>query len=300
VHNEHSYSSLTVARKKIMKNKKNMSVFIFKIIPTTFLSRIFGMITRIPLPGFILNPVIDSYCTAFNVKKDEILYPENGFRSFNHFFTRELKPGTHKIDTSEKAVNSPVDGRIDQYGTIANHTIIQAKGIDFSLKNLIPSKKADQFINGSFMTIYLSPGDYHRIHSPVSGRITGFFNIPGRLFTVQEYMVNGLKGLFTKNERIISYIENDAGSVAVCKIGAMNVGRISLSYADELTNRTFRRKKEVLFSEQEYKSISKGEELGIFNLGSTIILLFSKDMMKFDNFTIGHTIRMGDKIGSLI
>ncbi|HQO01770.1 MAG TPA: archaetidylserine decarboxylase [Spirochaetota bacterium] len=275
-------------------------IFIFKIIPKSLLSRIFGYITRIPMPQFLLNPVIRLYSRKFGVRTEEILYPAGGFRTFNSFFTRKVKNGVHVIDSGRGSVVSPVDGRIDQFGTIEKTAMIQAKGISFSLEDLIPSATHLEFVDGSFMTLYLSPGDYHRIHSPVDGNVVGFFSLPGKLFTVQEFMVKGLTGLFTKNERMISYINTEYGLAGVCKVGAMNVGRIGVVYDEDYrSNRLIRCRKEHFFDDDSQMTMRRGDELGRFNLGSTIILLFQKDMVRFGSFRCGDTVRMGQKIGTL-
>lgn len=277
-----------------MNIKMNLLVFIFKIIPTGFLSRIFGYFASIPMPALFLDPIIRWYSKKFQVKTNE--YDHEQFRTLDQFFTRKLKPGVHVIHKSPDSIVSPVDGRIDRYGDIDNESLMQAKGIEYTLGDLIPSDFHENFTGGSFVNIYLSPGDYHRIHSPVSGNILGYFNIPGRLFTVQEYMVNGLPGLFTKNERIISYIKTEYGLAAVCKIGAMNVGRITLSYADAVTNKLFKKRKEFFYRAGSFPVISKGEELGTFHLGSTVIILFQK-RIKFDGIEFGKKVRVGQKIG---
>lgn len=245
-----------------------------------------------------MKKIIQWYSKKYNVL-DEYITPPDGFRSFNDFFTRKLRADARRVDISGDVAVSPVDARIDEYGTIQNSTILQAKGLTYSLDELVPSKKADAFIDGSFITLYLSPGDYHRIHSPVDGHIAGFFHVPGTLFTVQDFMVKGLPGLFVKNERIISYIDTEAGNVAVCKIGALNVGRITLSYNDIRSNRTFRSKREVMFDATSRVAVARGDELGIFHLGSTVILLFQKGAITFDALIKGDTIKMGKKIGKL-
>ncbi len=278
---------------------RKLSIFLFRIIPTNLLSRIFGIITDIPFPGFILNRVIDWYCNKFSVKKDEMLIPDEGFRTLDKFFTRALKPGVIIPDNSPDAIVSPVDARIDQFGKIETDSIMQAKGLDYTLKDLLPSSFAENFINGSFITLYLSPGDYHRIHSPVKGIVTGYNYIPGKLFTVQEYMAKGLPGLFSKNERLITYMDSSAGRIAVCKIGAMNVGRISHSFSDVVTNKTFRKKKEILFNKGNTSPVNAGDELGIFHLGSTVIILFERDSIEFSDFTEGNTVRVGQRIGHI-
>lgn len=263
------------------------------------ISMIFGWIALIPLPSGVMNGIIDWYCKKYGVIIEEAVIPEGGFRNLNLFFTRELKKGARKIDKSTGAVVATTDSRVDQYGTITDERIMQAKGISYSVRDLIPSSEAEKFIGGKFITLYLSPGDYHRIHSPVDGKITGFFNIPGKLYTVQEFMVNSLPDLFSVNERLITYIKTSKGNVAVCKIGAINVGKISLAYDDAVTNKLFGKRHEKLYTKDEMKPVKKGDELGTFNLGSTVIILFEKGMMDFSKLKYGQKVRVGEKIGTL-
>lgn len=282
-----------------MNNRRPFSLLAYRLLPKSLLSRAFGCVARLPLPRTVLDSVIRWYSATYGVI-DEYITPAGGFRTLEDFFTRKMKDGSHPVDSSGACAVSPVDARIDRYGDIRDTTIIQAKGLDYSLRDMVPSDTYRTFLWGSFMTLYLSPGDYHRIHSPVTGSVTGFFNIPGTLYTVKDWMVGGLRNLFIKNERLISYIESSAGTVAVCKIGAaLNVGRITLSYSDIRTNRVFRRLKETLFKPEERVPVRAGDELGAFHLGSTIVLLFQKGMITFDSFAPGTKIRMGARIGSL-
>ena len=274
-------------------------ILIFRMLPKGFLSRIFGYVSLIPLPGGLMDRIISWYSDKYGVNLSEAETPAEGYKNLNMFFTRKLKEGSRKIDEDKLSVVASTDSRVDQYGDLTDDLILQAKGVDYSLRDLIPSIEAEKFINGKFITLYLSPGDYHRIHSPVSGRIKGFFNIPGKLYTVQEFMVKGLKGLFAVNERLITYIDTPYGSVAVCKIGAINVGKISLSYDHSVTNRFFRHKNENVYSEDKKPEVQKGDEIGIFNLGSTVILLFEKGMVEFSGLKYGQKVRMGEKIGTL-
>jgi phosphatidylserine decarboxylase len=272
----------------------------FKILPKSLFSRLFGFITRIPLPGIILMPVISIYSKFFNVEKDDILIPQKGFRTFDQFFTRQLKPGSRNIDPAPGSIVSPVDARIDQFGQINGNKLIQAKGIEYSIHDLIPSDTSEKFINGSFVTLYLSPADYHRIHSPVSGKITGTFHIPGKLFPVQEFITFNIKKLFSINERIISYIQSDNRFSAVCMVGAMNVGRITLSYSDIVSNKFIRKKNEKYYPEEKQSFIKKGEELGIFHLGSTVILLYQKNKIRFADIETGQKVRVGQVIAEYV
>lgn len=275
----------------------SFKILLFRIVPKGLISRIFGYMSLIPFHAAIMKRIISWYSAKYGVNLDEAEIPEDGFRNLNSFFTRKLKKNARKIDVNKKSVIAPTDSRVDQFGDIKNDSILQAKGINYSLRGLIPSSEAEKFVDGKYITLYLSPGDYHRIHSPVSGKITGFFNIPGKLYSVQEFMVKGFQGLFSVNERLITYIQTDKGTVAVCKIGAMNVGKISLSYNDCVTNRFFRRRNEYFYSADKRPVINKGDEVGTFNLGSTVILLFQKNMIKFEKLKEGRKVKVGEKIG---
>lgn len=271
--------------------------FLYRVLPKGLISRIMGGIARLRLPRFLLDSIINAYCANYRVNRDEMEVPPGGFVSFNMFFTRKLKKGVHTIDRGEYSVVSPVDGRVDQCGAIDGSAIIQAKGISYTVESLVPSGRAKDFMGGSFITIYLSPADYHRIHSPVTGKIDGYLHIPGKLFTVQKYMVDRMPGLFAKNERIITFITTGSGKTALCKIGALGVGRITLSYAAAMTNRFFRSHEEKYFDTTARIAVKKGDEVGLFNLGSTVILLFENGMVKFNPLPEGTRVRMGQKIG---
>ncbi len=277
--------------------KKNSFVtFFFIIIPKAFLSRIFGHFAKSNFSSLFIK----KFAASFKINREECIEPENGFNSLNSFFTRKLIPGMRKIDISAKSLVSPVDGRIDQFGPVTGTRVMQAKDIDYLLAELLPAQVHHLFIDGSFITIYLSPSDYHRIHSPLDGKIFGTLYVPGKLFPVMEYMVNGINGLFTKNERAISYIETSSGKCVVAMVGAMNVGQISISYENIITNqKMFRKKNEILYPDNLKPQVHKGDEIGIFNMGSTVIMLFEKDMVEFSRFNIGDKVKMGQKIGTI-
>ncbi len=279
--------------------KDTTAIILFKLIPKSLLSRVFGVLMRIPLPLGAMKAIIRWYSVKYGVK-DEYDTPPGGFRTFNAFFTRTLRPGVHRIAPDPDVVVSPVDARVDQFGTMTGNGLLQAKGLSYSVNELIPADLADSFCGGSFMTLYLSPGDYHRIHSPVPGSITGYIHSPGTLYTVQEYMVSALPGLFIKNERITTIIRTGKGLAAVCKVGALNVGRISLSYAPVMTNTSWRRARYVRFDESCCVPVSAGQEIGTFNLGSTVILVFQKDMIEWEPSVPGMRVRMGQKIARFI
>lgn len=270
--------------------------WLYRLMPVKTVSRIIGIISHMPLPPGLMRRAMDLYSSRYGVDTVEMMVPAEGFRTFNGFFTRKLKKGARKIEKDRRAVVSPVDGRIDQMGRIEHDSVVQAKGIDYSLRDLIPSEWARTFIDGDFITIYLSPGDYHRIHSPVDGTIAGYMYIPGRLLSVRESVARTVPGLYTGNQRVVTYIRTKRGMVAVCKVGAANVGSISLSYDIAACQGFSSSPLEFMYPASEEKAVSRGDELGVFNLGSTVIVVFEKGTVRFMIEAPGRKIKMGERI----
>lgn len=269
-----------------------------KLFPKELATRLAGKISDARLPKILLVPMINFYSFAFGVNMTESEKPASGFKTFNEFFTRTLKSGTRKIDAAKNAVVSPVDGAIINFGNIEKNALIQAKGKLYTLGSLLQDETtAKGFEDGSFITIYLHPRDYHRIHAPLSGKIIGFSYIPGALFPVNRRSLNAVDGLFPKNERLITYMETSAGKIAVVKVGACLVGRIRAVYAGFIADSTI---KEALKKEFARNiSMKKGDELGVFELGSTVILLFGKKRVRLGRIKEGMNVRMGEKIAEV-
>ncbi|MDA3900823.1 MAG: archaetidylserine decarboxylase [Spirochaetes bacterium] len=272
-----------------------MSVFFFKILPKGCISRFVGQMTRTKFSALFINWFIKKY----NVNTDEIEYPENGFHSFNHFFTRKLKKGIHHIDREKNAVVSPVDGRIDECGPITGTRIMQAKNLDYLVSDLIPSDCHHLFIDGFFITLYLSPADYHRIHSPLNAKINELIYAPGKLFPVKEVITRSVARVFSRNERMITLMESNFGRCAVCKIGAMNVGRISVNFDTIESNKSILRRGARKVYGKMAPLVRRGDEIGRFNMGSTVIMLFEKDMFEPFMLRKGESVRVGQKLGTL-
>ncbi len=269
------------------------------MIPVKLISRLTGYFSRLKVQRLILDSVIDYYCRRYKVDTGEILVPQGGFRSFEDFFTRSIRPGIHKIDKNKNSIISPVDGRIDQFGKITACTMIQSKGFYYLLSELIPDDSMNRyFIDGYYITLYLSPADYHRIHFPVKGRVAGYSYYPGRKYSVRPYVANRINKVYCRNEKLITYFVTDCGLMAVCKIGAMNVGNIQLSY-DNLHAGVFKRKCGFIYPEKNIPAVEKGSELGVFHMGSTVILVFQKDSIQFENLETGKNVRLGDKIARI-
>ena len=259
-------------------------------------SRLVGYLAQADVPKWLLQAVIARYVSIYNVDLADMRDPLDSFTSFDEFFGRLLKPGARPIDPRDHIVVSPVDGTVLNVGRVSDGQIDQVKGKSYSLSELLGSEAdAAPFAEGYYTTIYLSPRDYHRIHSPVDGKITRYHYIPGRLFPVNRLGVGNIERLFAVNERLTSYVEGSLGEFAVVKVGATNVGMISVSYHDIRTN-TGRR---TTYDEKLKRkvAIGRGEELGRFHLGSTVVLISSRpDVKPLPHVSPEQTVRMGEAL----
>ncbi len=276
---------------------RDLFVLLLVLMPKNLVSRMFGWLTYIQLPRFLMVPVIQAFARFYKINVDEAELQIKDYRSLNKFFTRALKKGARVVNRTDRVIVSPVDGRVSMFGEITDGKMIQAKGIRYDLDDLLEWPEfTEKFQGGKYMVIYLSPQDYHRIHNPHEGDIVALGYTPGKLFTVNRVSVTGVQDLFPKNERLTSYFSTDYGMMAVIKVGATNVGRIRVTYDKLITNRwvRFHRRKEY----KEPIFMDRGDELGRFEMGSTVILLFEKDMMDFDSSIVeGQKVRYGEQIG---
>lgn len=250
------------------------------ILPQNLVSRLFGWVAATPLPGFLREPVLLAYARAFGVTVEEAEKEIPQYKSLNKFFTRYLKPGARQLEGDERTVVSPVDGTVLRFGDITQGLMIQAKAMTYSVADLLEREEyLDRFEGGKFLVIYLSPRDYHRIHFYAAGKVPCYTYSPGDLFTVNPAAVERLEALFAKNERLTTYLESPRGLSAIVKVGATNVGRIRLEYDNYWTNRWFRR---AFHKKYEVPvAVERGQEMGRFEMGSTVILLFEKNSVEF-------------------
>jgi phosphatidylserine decarboxylase len=275
-----------------------MTYLFLRLLPKNLLSRLIGYLSSLEIPSPLLNSVIQVYCRIYGVNLDEMKLPVSRMKSFNDFFTRELKPEVRKVDDTASSIVSPVDGTIAEFGAIKNNLLVQSKGILYSLVDLVGKKEAKDFENGYYLTIYLSPADYHRIHAPVAGRVKNFSYYSGNLWPVNRFGIENVGGLFSLNERILTPIESDMGKVGVVKVGATIVGKISLDY-DRL-NTNSGKPTALNLPVVPTKLYKKGDEIGLFQLGSTVILLFESGRFSQTNIYSGKTIKMGEAIGHFV
>jgi phosphatidylserine decarboxylase len=213
------------------------------------------------------------------------------YKHFNDFFTRALKDGSRPISDSQLV--SPVDGEVSQYGSIKDSLIVQAKGKKYSVESLLAENSKNDLYT-SFVTIYLSPKDYHRIHMPLDGSLKSMKYIPGNLFSVNQRTVDDIDQVFARNERLVCYFDSEYGEIALVMVGAIFVGSMETSWEGQITPPYNKSVKTFEYDSRQIK-LSKGEELGRFNMGSTVILLLPHNVSKM-NFEFNKTLKMGQSL----
>ena len=269
------------------------------LVPQHLLSRAAGWLADTHI-SWIKNPFTRWFVSHFQVDMSEALNSDPcSYNSFNEFFTRALKPGARPISVETNAIVSPADGTISQIGSIQGHRIIQAKGHDYSLHELLADDEhlASNFEGGSFAVIYLSPRDYHRVHMPLTGTLQSMSHVPGDLFSVNDCTAANVPRLFARNERLVNLFESNAGQMAVILVGAMIVASIETVWAGQVTPvpRTVRT---TLYTRTQHLEYATGDEMGRFKLGSTVVLLFEKGRVEWlQDLRAGSALRMGQIIG---
>jgi len=273
-------------------------------LPQHAISRLTYRLTRIQTAWF-KDAFIRRFAQHYQVNWSEARYqrPED-YRHFNEFFTRPLQNGARPIEGDGKTVISPADGHISQIGNIDRDAVFQAKGHEFSVTDLLggDTQRAELFRDGSFVTVYLSPRDYHRVHMPLSGKLRETVYIPGRLFSVAPHTTRTIPRLFARNERLVSIFDTDAGAMAMVLVGAINVAAIETVWSGLVTPPPRPGiEVEVKDSQQSAIELQRGAEMGRFNMGSTVILLFGKDRIRWlQGLQAGQALQMGQQLGSLL
>ena len=277
------------------------TIFIFfqHIVPQHLLSRCTGWLAELRQPIWLKNWVIRQFISHFNVNMAEAAQPDpERYANFNDFFTRPLQDGARPIADAD--IVCPADGAISQMGAIHEGFLFQAKGHYFSSEALLGGdhERAALFADGQFATIYLSPKDYHRVHMPVAGRLTATSYIPGQLFSVNAVTAQNVDNLFARNERLVCYFDTEIGPMAMILVGAMVVAGIETVWSGQVAPPL---RHPVLTDYLELPQpveLAKGEEMGRFMLGSTVILLFPKDSMTWaDSYDAGVGTRLGEGLG---
>ena len=226
--------------------------------------------------------LIPRFAKLYGIDPAEAEKDIHEYASLNDFFTRRLKSGMRAIDAATDTLISPVDAKITGIGSIADGTLLNVKGQDYTVEELLNhSPRAVNYRNGFYIVLYLSPTDYHRIHSPVTGKVLEREHVRGKVYPVNEFGMRHMKRTLSRNERLITYIHHDDGEVAVVKVGAMNVSSIR-------------------YVEPQLESLARGDELAYFEFGSTVVLLMETGTFRVrEDLMVNSKVRMGEALGVL-
>lgn len=267
-------------------------VLLQSVLPQHLISRLIGKIASTKL-ALVRTPLIHLFILVFKVDMSEA--DESNFASFNDFFVRALKPNSRPICQEPGALVSPADGKVSELGRIGDAGIFQAKGLMYSLEDLLarPADALEHFHNGSFATVYLAPNNYHRVHAPLSATLLSARYLPGRLFSVNPTTTMRVPNLFARNERLVMEFNTEFGAMAVIMVGAMIVAGIKSAWREDIYPPGL----PTTDNSIDPIDFQKGEELGQFRFGSTVIVLTTAHF----NWTVrpGGVVWMGARIGAL-
>ena len=267
-------------------------------LPQHALSRLAGALASSERAS-IKDRLIRRFVTAYDVDMAEAARAIGEFASFNDFFTRELKPSARKLADAGAFILSPADGAVSQLGTITDGRIFQAKGRDFTTAEILGhgADAARRFDGGQFITIYLSPRDYHRVHMPAAGALQSSAYVPGDLFSVNQKTAEGVDRLFARNERLACLFDGLGGSFASIMVGAMIVAGIDTVWPHRFAGHG----RDVVHEDFASGAVdlAAGDEMGRFYLGSTVVLLFEPGRVAWlEGLKAGDPVRMGQAIGT--
>jgi phosphatidylserine decarboxylase len=271
-------------------------------LPQRGMSRSFGAVADLEIPRSLRPAVLGSFARAVGVDLAEAEHPLPEYPSLDAFFVRRLRAGARRWPEENTVITSPVDGVIGRHGRVHDGIAIQAKGHSYSLADLLGDESdAAPYANGSFLTIYLSPRHYHRIHTPAAGGVTRGVYLPGSLLPVNAPAVMHVPGLFVRNERLVCHLATAVGRVAVVAVGAYNVGRISAEFDPDWrpsveTSRNHGAIRAVRRVYDPPVHRAKGDEIMVFHLGSTVILLMERAVALVPVIEPGAEIRVGEPV----
>jgi len=270
-------------------------------LPTRLLSYLVYRVTRIKSVA-VKNAMIRAFCRSYGIDLSIAEFEDAaGYAHFNAFFTRALKPGLRPMPADPDAIASPVDGAVSAIGEIDGQTLIQAKGHSYTVTELLggDARRAAAFTGGSACTIYLAPFDYHRIHMPVDAQLVDWVYVPGRLFSVNNATARALPKLFARNERVICFFETSRGPMALVMVGALFVGSMETVWQGRITP-PHKRSGMLHVDQRPPLDFARGDEMGRFNMGSTVILLHAPGALRWDESLVAGTkLRMGQRMGQL-
>ncbi len=275
-----------------------MFIFFQKVLPKKFLTRLLGLFAHSRCTYF-KNLAIRLFIRCFHVNMDESLVTDyRQFKSFNEFFIRRLKPAVRPMPEDPKAMACFSDGKVVEMGKIQAGQLLQAKDQNYTLVDLLAGDPAlaQLFVEGQYCTVYLAPKDYHRVHMPFTGQLNKMIYVPGELFSVEPRALQGIPRVFARNERVICLFTTEKGPMAVILVGAMLVGSIVIAWHGQVAPN-----KNPVIQTETYPDakivLRRGDELGYFQWGSTAIVLFAKDALRWQSIKPGDEVKTGQIIG---
>jgi phosphatidylserine decarboxylase len=273
------------------------------LLPQHLLSALVHELTRSRV-RWLKNAIIAGFIERFHPDMSDAAQPDPfSFESFNAFFTRALRADARPADPDPSVIGSPVDGSVSQLGRLDGSWLLQAKGYAYTLESLLATDGswAEAFRGGSFLTLYLAPVNYHRIHMPLAGTLRAAWYVPGQLFSVNATTAASVPGLFARNERLVCVFDAGSLSFALVLVGALFVGSMSTVWHGEVTPRTPRRRAELpLDTGASGLMLPRGAEMGRFNMGSTVILLLPPRKAEWlASLAPGSTVRVGATLARL-
>ena len=277
---------------------ERIKAWLFILLPHHLVSRVMFRLTRLQTP--LAQPVIRWFIKTYQVDMQDVAEKDiSRYATFNEFFVRALTPEARPITAKSNFVACPVDGTVSEAGDIMQDHLFQAKGHFYSVSELLGGDEllAKMFSGGRYATIYLAPHDYHRIHMPVDARLKKMIHVPGRLFSVQPWTVRTIPRLFARNERVVCLFSSSCGPIAMVLVGAINVAAIETAWSGLVTPPHGKQIAEFDYSHTE-KDLRKGQEMGRFNMGSTVILLTTQKVQWAKQLNHGTRVKMGQAIGA--
>lgn len=269
------------------------------LLPQHGLSRLVGWLARIEQPA-VKNWLVRGFTRLFKVEMQDAVEPDpTAYPTFNAFFTRALQDGARPLPEDPRALACPVDGTVSECAALEDGTLLQAKGYRYTLASLLGGDTPDALMRGRFATVYLAPYNYHRIHSPVDARLVEMRYLPGALFSVNRATVGAVPRLFARNERVACLFETDFGPMGFIMVGALNVGSIATTWAGEVAPGPDRQAATWRYPADGPGSvvIRRGEELGRFNMGSTVIVVLPEGGPRFEaRYVAGARVRVGEAL----
>lgn len=269
-----------------------------RLLPQFLLGRLVHRLARVRAPWF-KNACITGFCRLYPVRVEEAEHPvPDGYASFNDFFTRRLRSGSRPQDPDSRAITSPADGLVQQSGALVSGTMIQAKGLVYSAAELLgDAELAAPYSDGWFLSVYLAPADYHRVHAPLAGTLRDMHYLPGARLAVNRRTAAAVPRLFARNERLACHFATATGPFALVLVGALNVASITTRWAGEVLPREPRQPRRWHYPGDAGVRLERGAEIGHFNLGSTVILLLPEGLAEPEaGLSAGESLRVGQAV----